>query len=1051
MLVGNRVVEVLADHGADCSPRWKVASEYIIGGCLVLTAAHTVGDEASITVRLGGIAEHTAHLIAMDAQLDLALLRVEDLKPAALPVAFARIDRDRPGRIEDCRTIGFPRFKERSLTGHPSVRETAQIDGYIPTGEGLISGYLTLKMASAPRPLPAGRLAESEWEGMSGAAVFVGDYLVGIVVEHHLPEGGALTLAPIEWVDRLPGITHDLLAILGRVPDNPLPVLAPRVRDRGATVDTLGHRVAAHRLALPEDRADFIGRERELDNLLSELTIPSDVMPRVLAIIGQPGIGKTALAVHIAHRIAEAFPDGVLYIDLRGSHPQPLTPSDAARELLPALGVADDKIPEEAEQRISLCRDALRGRRVLVLFDNVRGLGQVDPLIPTDARPAFLLTSRSGLPALDGLILPLPVLSPLAATTLFRTIVRDSSRVQDKADLDEIGRLCGYLPLAVRISAALLKIRRHWTTGDLLRRLRSEQRLDVLKLGDLAVRAAFASSFSQLSEDQRVLFCLLGTLHAREFPAWTVSALLDVDDRRGERLIEELVDAQLVSVMGRSLSGEFRYTYHDLLRLFARERLDIVDPQTRHTAESRLLSGHIALGVAQGCRLGPGNEHELARSVPLVWHPSDDVRSAELAVEPMAWFLEQRPTLVAETGHAYEARLWPYVWSLADILDPIFVLSTHGEESLMVKELALAAAREAGDVSAEAGVRALFPGLLLNQGRWAEAVDVLTELLILYRRKNDNRKVAQTELSLAVIERDRGRLAAAGTFFARCIPRLHRLQDRLFLASARQNYAVVLREQGRLTESSDMLDSCLTVFEELGDRIALARALHTQAVLFRYIGELQAAERNFDRALDLCRQTGDRRWTGILTLSFARLCASRREWQRADAKLETCGAIFIDIQDDQGIAQVRRTSGIIARQLGDFRTASTLLREALDVFAKGDIRSEGRTRCSLALALQRQGDVAEAANQLRCAVSLLKTAGDEPWLCRAAILSAEIDQIERGTPGVSYEKHKALRAHLAEIEKRAGNGRIPVWTASYWLRIGGKPVTGPSDANFPHR
>src|SRR3954468_20085265 len=254
----SRVVEVIADHGESARERWSVGSGYVVQGAVVLTAAHVVTGARELSVRFAGAEEHPAGVLAATPpEIDLTVLGLRGGPSSQRCPPYALIARDPPGRVGGSRAIGFPRFKETPGSAERRVRDPVQVEGWIPTAEGLISGSLTLRGDVTPMAEAVG----SAWAGMSGAAVFARDQLVGVVVAHHLAEGAAsLTVAPFDRLDRLdPASRARFWTLLGV--DAPHKV--PRLHADADQADArLGARLVP-RLPLPPPVADFVGRDSE--------------------------------------------------------------------------------------------------------------------------------------------------------------------------------------------------------------------------------------------------------------------------------------------------------------------------------------------------------------------------------------------------------------------------------------------------------------------------------------------------------------------------------------------------------------------------------------------------------------------------------------------------------------------------------------------------------------------------------------------------------------------------------------------------------------------
>ncbi len=321
---------------------------------------------------------------------------------------------------------------------------------------------------------------------------------------------------------------------------------------------------------LPATVPDFTGRTtvvHEVRNVLASAAGSEHRVMVVAALAGIAGVGKTTLAVHVAHQVRPDFPDGQLYVDLQGAGPRPADPEAILGSFLRALGVADSAIPPSLQERAALYRSLLDGRRVLVVLDNAQDAAQVRPLLPGAEGCAALVTSQARMTGLVGAHLAdLDVMSPQEALSLFTKIV-GAHRVgaESEAALDVV-RACGFLPLAIRIAAARLASRRTWTVSVLAAKLADERhRLDELQAGDLAVKASFELGFAQLEPAQARAFRLLGLADSPDISLDAAISLLDCGADEAEDLLEDLTDAGLITPREPG-----RYQLHDLAWLYAR-------------------------------------------------------------------------------------------------------------------------------------------------------------------------------------------------------------------------------------------------------------------------------------------------------------------------------------------------------------------------------------------------------------------------------------------------------------------------------------------------
>ncbi|MEU8657221.1 helix-turn-helix domain-containing protein [Actinoplanes philippinensis] len=320
--------------------------------------------------------------------------------------------------------------------------------------------------------------------------------------------------------------------------------------------------------ALPRPIPDFTGRGRELAQLrrVAAAAQPAPVVAPVMTVSGTAGVGKTTLAVQAAHLLGTEFTGGTLFVDLRGMDARPAGAAETLARLLSAFGVGDTEIPADETDRAGLYRDLLQHRRILVVLDNVADEAQVRPLLPGPGPSLTFVTSRRLLAGLEGVHrLNLTQLPAGDAATLLRRIIGD----REPEAISEVVELCGRLPLALRIAGNRLMSRPHWTVRHLADRLSGEhRRLDQLIAGDLRIAAAFSLSYTQLSPQARRLFRRLSLAPGGDFDASLARALDPADPEGIEDALDELVELSLLQA---HVDG--RYRFHNLIRLFARERL----------------------------------------------------------------------------------------------------------------------------------------------------------------------------------------------------------------------------------------------------------------------------------------------------------------------------------------------------------------------------------------------------------------------------------------------------------------------------------------------
>jgi DNA-binding SARP family transcriptional activator/tetratricopeptide (TPR) repeat protein len=405
---------------------------------------------------------------------------------------------------------------------------------------------------------------------------------------------------------------------------------------------------------LPADIPDFAGRSAECAWLAGLLAAAggATAVP-VVVVSGLPGVGKTSLAVHVAHALRARFPDGQLYVQLAGASTSPRGPGCALGELLRALGVAAGSIPAEAEARSAMLRTYLADRRVLLLADDAASAAQVRMLVPGTAGCAVVVTSRDRLAGLTAAHLHLDCLPPADAVDMLGRIAGQQRVAADPAAAAALVAACGHLPLAVRIAGARLAARPSWPVATLAAQVAGErQRLDALSVGDLEVRTALEVTYQALPPRARRAFRLLALAGPFDIADWVVGVLLG--SSRADDVVDLLADKSMLSAGEVDVTGQPRYRLHDLLRHYAGERLDADSRHERAEGLQRLLHAWLQLSQSASQAM-PCNPY-----LPPVPGRQDRAVlpgqvAATLTADPAAWFSTERLNLRHATVRACDS------------------------------------------------------------------------------------------------------------------------------------------------------------------------------------------------------------------------------------------------------------------------------------------------------------------------------------------------------------------------------------------------------------
>lgn len=579
---------------------------------------------------------------------------------------------------------------------------------------------------------------------------------------------------------------------------------------------------------LPRDVADFTGRTAELDRLTRAVTGRTAVV--ISAIDGMPGVGKTTLAVHLAHRLE--YPDGQLFVDLHAhtAGRAPVEPTDALDVLLRALGLED--IPNGLDERAALWRAELSRRRLLVVLDNAASADQVRPLLPGMPGSLVLVTSRARLVELEGTsTLTLDVLSEAEALQLFATIVGDERGTGAAAR--EVVELCGRLPLAVRLAAGRLRSRPTWTTAHLATRLR-EGRLSELD-------AVFALSFGQLPDGHQRLFGLLGLHHGTDFDVDQAAALGELDPLECDAMLEDLVDVHLLEA-----TTPGRYRMHDLLRQYARSRVDA--PRAPLT---RLLD-HFLDTANQATRLmSPGARRY---EVDITYRPESRLvlRDYDHAVE---WLETERQTLVAAVALSLEGGWHTHTWQLARALTFFCMVRGHTRDWATVNELALQAAE--GNLAALAITTKNYAMVFWQTAQYPKAIHHNERAIEMLRELGDLQGVAGTLNNLSLVYRSIGRNAEAAELLEQAIAVARELGDRHLESQALSNVSNLYSAAGRYDDALRACTSALALMRELGSRRDEADTQSALGMILHAMGRHEEALEALRSALAAVRAIGD--------------------------------------------------------------------------------------------------------------------------------------------------------------------------------------------------
>ncbi|MFF3226128.1 ATP-binding protein [Nocardia suismassiliense] len=748
---------------------------------------------------------------------------------------------------------------------------------------------------------------------------------------------------------------------------------------------------------LPADVRGFVNRVTDLkrmDDVLAD-TGNHPRTPRVCVLTGTAGVGKTSLAVHWGHRARDRFPDGQLYVNLRGYDPgQPITAGQALERFLTALGIASTALPIDLETRSALFRTVLAHRRVLVVLDNAATVKQVRPLLPGAGGSLVIVTSRSrlsGLVARDGAHrLDVDLFDESAAVELVHGTVAGYRYGDSEHDIAELARLCARLPLALRIAAERAAVRPHMPMSELIENLRDESHVwSALSVEDDdeadAVRTVFAWSYRALPPEVARMFRLLGLHPSAEFSSHAAAAVAAVPPWDARQLLDALVGAHLLDQIGHD-----RYQFHDLLRAYAIDQVrhkDTVDD--RDAATCRILAWYL---------------HTTGRCLPELPIPIlEPIQDIELddpptGIEPLtftepetalSWFDTERANLVACVQLAAKTGNDQMAWQMPALLRRPYAWSNSVDDWFLTTELGIDAARRLKDTAAEALLLESLTMAYRQTHRLERAEEIAQKALGIFRRSGHHRGVTLTLNMLALINGSARRFNNAHEYFSEARVLAERHDYRELLALITTNHAWIYVESGQYQEAYDRARSSLGPARladnpayEIDALTSLMRASHglgnyaeaviwgdlvlsmslakmTEGAVLIYYGDAQRdrghpeiALTSYQRAVIIHRQLGNR---GKEADSFDSTGTAHRILNRLDDAASfhlQALALYREIGSGWGIATALDHLALVSVDSGQPDDAVHYWTEALSILDDFDDPATSRLRDSVNISLE---------------------------------------------------------------------------------------------------
>lgn len=704
---------------------------------------------------------------------------------------------------------------------------------------------------------------------------------------------------------------------------------------------------------LPPDISDFTGRRTEYGKLVELLvTVAGATAVPVAVVSGPPGVGKTSLALHVAHSLRGRFPDGQLYVQLAGVSTSPRMPGEVLGELLRTVGVDAGSIPRQTAARSAMLRSRLADRRVLLVADDAASVAQVRMLVPGTAGSAVLVTSRDLLTGLSAAHVHLDSLQPGEAVEMLGRIAGKERVAADPAAAKGLVAACGHLPLAVRIAGARLAARPSWPVAMLASLVSDErQRLDELTVGDLDIRAAMELSYQALPPQARKAFRLLALTGPFDFSGWTVTTL--AGPAEAPDVVDLLVDKCMLGAGEVDATGQPRYRLHDLLRAYAAERLARQSPHERAASLERLLGAWLQLSERADQAMpsdpylppAPGHLCQPVLPQPIV---------AELTASPVGWFSTERLNLRHATSLACANGRPDLGLQLALRQAAFHHAEARFDEAEQLWRMVRNAARRAGDAVIAAHAAFGVAVIRALQGYHAQVKRVVGQCAATFEQLGDQRALAYAvywQSSCSVMTGDRTlafEYSQRGLDLARA-NHDHVAEMMLLRAAAlalagirgREAEAIVFaeralalaRQAGEPTHELDAMRmlahvSNLTGFHQAAERLArtgidLAAEQHYIADRAYFLGALgdachglaryQEAIDVLGRALPEFREHGLRRHEALCLLKMAEAHIALGNTSQAENYLTQCQPVFTDLRLPAYVHRIQKARKKIVR------------------------------------------------------------------------------------------------------------------------------------------
>lgn len=578
---------------------------------------------------------------------------------------------------------------------------------------------------------------------------------------------------------------------------------------------------------LPADLVDFTGRQDDLERVIALLrsqTSPEQPtneaeVPRLARVVirGMAGVGKSALAIRVAHQLKQDFPDAQLYVNLRGTESQPLDPMEVLAAFLRAWGVNEQSMPDDLTQRSKLYRSLLSDKRVLVVLDNVHDEVQVRPLLPTSSSCAVLIATRRHLCALeDTTAFDLGVMNESESLEFLQKLVGEEHVQGGLEAAKNIINFCGRFPLAIRLAGGAIANQPQWRLEECAQRLAHErQQIAQEHLSYQDIRSSFTLSYQKLDANSARLFRLLGLLSGANFAPTIATALLESEPDTARASLKNLVNVQLLEGIGVG-----RYRLHDLVRLFAKELLAQEEvAEERQAARLRMARWYLKTSEIVNLALKPETRHQLGQNLGDHKNPSSNAVEQNWFLGVLNWFVMERMNLLTSIDWAYQSMEWDVAIALVRSLVNFFNIYAYHTDWERTHLLALEASRKLGELpngdatasrQGEAQTLINLGNVYALQNDWGKACECYEQSRVIFDEVKDRIEVAKTVGNLANVYSQLGNWEKAKECYQQSLATFVELKDRYGEAQTLANMGILHIKQGQEEEASVLWQQALT-------------------------------------------------------------------------------------------------------------------------------------------------------------------------------------------------------------------------------------------------